>query len=169
MRCDEFAVHIDGYLNDTLDPGLRDSFREHLQSCRQCRAAAVEAEPSLVFSALPAEAADVDRVENLTQAVLGQIRQERLEQRMRPPRRRWFAAAAAVMLAVVGVTSWRVLSDDDGEAPTTVVEAAQAGEAGPPPRVEVVMPGDNVRVYQYADQQDEDTAVYFIVNPSLEL
>jgi hypothetical protein len=38
-----------------------------------------------------------------------------------------------------------------------------------PPRIEVDMVGEGVRVYQYADQQDGDTAVTFIVNPQLEL
>jgi hypothetical protein len=35
--------------------------------------------------------------------------------------------------------------------------------------VEVDMNGDDVRVYQFATEEDTDTAVYFIVNPALEL
>jgi hypothetical protein len=31
------------------------------------------------------------------------------------------------------------------------------------------MAGDDVRVYQFANDGDNDTAVYFIVDPSLEL
>ena len=31
------------------------------------------------------------------------------------------------------------------------------------------MPGEDVRVYQFATDGDADTAVYFIVDPALEL
>jgi anti-sigma factor RsiW len=169
MRCEEILESIDGYLNDALDPADRASFRNHLQSCSSCRAAAARVDPSLVFSALPDRDVDLRRVEDVTQAVLGQIRQQRLERRMNVGRRRWLAAAAAVVMAVAGVAGWRILAPVEEGAPNALVEASQNGEPNAPPRVEVVMPGNDVRVYQYADQRDEDTAVYFIVNPSMEL
>ena len=31
------------------------------------------------------------------------------------------------------------------------------------------MPGEEIRVYQFANDEDADTAVYFIVDPALEL
>jgi anti-sigma factor RsiW len=169
MRCEEFLECIDRYLDDTLDPSERASFRTHLQSCGSCRAAAAEEDPSLLFSALPSRDVDLRRVEDVTQAVLGQIRQQRLERRMHGGRRRWLAAAAAVVIGVAGVSGWRYLAPGESEPTNTIVEAAQTGEPSAPPRVEVVMPGDDVRVYQYADQRKDDTAVYFIVNPSMEL
>ena len=38
----------------------------------------------------------------------------------------------------------------------------------PPPQVEVDMPGEGVRVYHFASEDDRNTAVLFIVNPALE-
>jgi len=169
MRCDEFLEHLDSYLADTLDGPDRASFREHLRNCSRCREVAIQAEPSLLFSALPSQEVDARRIENVTGAVLGQIRQERLERRLHRHRGRWLAAAAAIVMMVAGVTGWRFLSPDGGEVPPAIAEVSRTGESSPPPRVEVDMPGSGVRVYQYADQQDSDTAVYFIVNPSLEL
>jgi hypothetical protein len=31
------------------------------------------------------------------------------------------------------------------------------------------MAGEEVRVYQFAAEKDDDTAVYFVVNPAMEL
>jgi hypothetical protein len=51
-----------------------------------------------------------------------------------------------------------------------VVEARRDAELlSSPPTVEVDMAGEEVRVYQFANEADTDTAVYFIVDPALEL
>ena len=101
---------------------------------------------------------------------MGQIRQQRIDRRIHGRGRQWLAAAAMVVVSLVGVTGWRLLSSDGGEAPMLAVAQVQATEQTvPPPRVEVDMPGEGVRVYQYADEDDSDTAVYFIVNPAMEL
>jgi hypothetical protein len=45
------------------------------------------------------------------------------------------------------------------------------GDEGAPsaPTVEVEMPSEDIRVYQFATENDPDTTVVFIVNPALEL
>ena len=89
MRCDEFLDNLDSYLADTIEEFDRFSFREHLQSCSRCRESAVQKDSSLLFSALPAREIDVRRIEGVTDAVLGQIRQQRMDRRLRSHRSRW--------------------------------------------------------------------------------
>jgi len=169
MRCDDVLDLLEAYLADDLDGHRRDALRSHLRSCSSCRKAATLHDPTLLFiTASPSEPAAA-RVEEMTQAVLGQIRQQRLEQRLDRRRQPWLAAAAAVVLSLLAVTGWRLLAPNEaGQAPTPD-EVQVADAPSPPPRVEVDMTGEGVRVYQYADQQDADTAVTFIINPELEL
>lgn len=170
MNCETFEGLIEAYLADDLDDLRRRGFRDHLGSCRECRDKAIEADCSLILSAAPRREEDPQKIEAVTQAVMGQIRQQRIERRLRRPRRRWLAAAAMVVVALMGVTGWRVLSSGDGNETTlTVAEVNAVERTAPPPRLEVDMAGEGVRVYQYADDDDGDTAVYFIVNPAMEL
>ncbi len=170
MNCDLFEELIEAYLADTLDEPQRGAFREHLGSCGYCREQALRVDPSLMLSALRPRAEDHQKIEAVTQAVMGQIRQQRIDRSIRGRRRQWLAAAAMVVVSLMAVTGWRLLSSDDGETPPmAVAEVHVADETIPPPRVEVDMTGDGVRVYQYADDNDTDTAVYFIVNPAMEL
>jgi anti-sigma factor RsiW len=167
MRCSDVPELLDAYLADALDEPRRSAFRSHLRSCASCREAALRTDPTLLFAAAPAGEPDPARVEELARSVMAQVRQQRMQRRLghRPA---WLAAAAAVVLALVGIAGWRLLSPGTATAPA--VTAARAAEApSPPPRIEVDMAGEGVRVYQYADQQDGDTAVIFIVNPQLEL
>jgi len=129
-------------------------------------------DPSLLFvAAMPAEP-DPVRVEGCAEAVLAQLRQQRLSRRLAPRRRRWLAAAAAVVVAVVGGTSWRLMRQDEETTPAGVgvqaVENVDRESVQPPPRVEVDMTGEGVRVYQFAQEEDDNTAVFFVVNPALE-
>ena len=170
MQCETFEKLIEAYLEDALDDLQRRAFREHLGSCECCRDKAICVDPSLMLSAMPPRAEDSQKIEAVTQAVMGQIRQQRIDRRIHGRGRQWLAAAAMVVVSLVGVTGWRLLSSDGGEAPMLAVAQVQATEQTvPPPRVEVDMPGEGVRVYQYADEDDSDTAVYFIVNPAMEL
>lgn len=167
MRCNDVSELIDAYLADALDEPRRTALRGHLRSCGCCREAAVRTDPSLLFVAAPTGEPDPGRVEDITRAVLMQVRQQRLQRRL-GHRRSWLAAAAAVVVSLIGIAGWRLLAPGDASEPAAV--AAQVAEApSPPPRIEVDMAGEGVRVYQYADQQDGDTAVTFIVNPQLEL
>jgi predicted anti-sigma-YlaC factor YlaD len=169
MNCEEFSELLDAYLQEVLDGPVRSAFREHLVACGRCRAEAVAADPSMLFSAPGAQEPDRRRIEALTRAVMGDIRQRRLSRRLHRSRRPWLAAAAAVVVSLAAVTGWRLLSPGGQTAPEAVAEARAVESDDPPPRLEVHMPGTGVRVYQYADQQDADTAVYFIVNPAMEL
>lgn len=171
MRCDDVYDLLDAYLADELDGHRRDALRAHLRSCSACLAAATRYDASLLFAAaLPSEP-DASRLDEVTRSVLGQIRQQRLASRIERRRPRWLAAAAVAVLSVTAVLSWRQLSPDGGDGTQqTAAPAVQSVEhTTPPPRVEVIMPGEGVRVYQYADSQDTDTAVTFIINPELEL
>jgi hypothetical protein len=73
-----------------------------------------------------------------------------------------------VVVTLIVVAGWRLLAPG-GTEPAPAVGAQAAEAPSQPPRIEVDMAGEGVRVYQYADQQDGDTAVTFIVNPQLEL
>lgn len=169
MQCSEFHDTLEQYLDDVLDESRRESFRGHLRACPECRSWAIGVEPTMVFAAVEAPAPNPDRVAACTASVMAQIRQQRLARDLRPRRRRWLAAAAAVLAAVVGGVGWWVAHDDRSPVPAAAVEALDpSGQQPLPPRVQVNMPGEGVRVYQFADDEDHDTAMYYIVNPALE-
>ena len=169
MRCDDVMGALDEYLADALDGARRDALRAHLRSCGRCRGVAVRRDPSLLFvTALPSEP-DPTRVEETTRAVIAQIRQRRLQRRLGRRQRPWLAAAAMLLLSLVAVVGWRLLVPGGGPQTPAGGEVKVADSPSPPPRIEVDMSGEGVRVYQYADRQDSDTAVTFIVNPELEL
>jgi len=169
MHCDDFSDLLDAYLEESLEGPQCKAFRAHLGSCDSCRKIAVRTDPTLLFSAAGEGDEDQDRIEDLTRAVMGEIRQQRLGQTLHRPRRGWLAAAATVVVSLAAVTGWRMLAPTEGEAPSSVAEALHTEQVNPPPRAEVDMVGEGVRIYQYADERDADTAVYFIVNPAMEL
>ena len=170
MQCSEFRDALEQYLDDVLEGSRRESFRRHLRECRECRAWAIGVEPTLVFAAIETRAPDPDRVAACTASVMAQIRQQRLGRGLRPHRRRWLAAAAALLTAVVGGAGWWFAGNDRPSPPgAAAVEARDAsGSDALPPRVQVNMPDEGVRVYQFADDENRNTAVYYIVNPALE-
>ena len=169
MHCDDFSDLLDAYLEETLEGPQRKAFRAHLGSCDRCRRLAVRTDPTLLFSAAGEAEPDQVRIEDLTHAVMGEIRQQRLGQTLHRRRLGWLAAAATVVVSLAAVTGWRLLAPTDEEAPSSVAEAQHTEQVNPPPRAEVDMAGEGVRIYQYADERDADTAVYFIVNPAMEL
>jgi len=113
--------------------------------------------------------------------VIAGIRQERLEKRLQPSRRPWFAAAAVIVVAIIAATVWWLNTGQTGGVTpqqANVLEVEAAGPAAgdevavasePPPRVEVDMTHEEVRVYQYAIGDDATTGAVFIVNPAMEL
>lgn len=169
MRCDDVVGALDEYLADSLDGARRDALRAHLRSCGRCREVAIGRDPSLLFVLARPSEPDPARVEEATRAVIGQIRQQRLERRLGRRPRPWLAAAAMVVVSLSAVVGWRLLAPDAGSPAPAGGEVQVADSPSPPPRIEVDMSGEGVRVYQYADRQDSDTAVTFIVNPELEL
>jgi AcrR family transcriptional regulator len=169
MDCTLYRDMLDAYLDDTLDAERRTIFRGHLRDCAGCRSWALAAEPSLLFAVADAPRIAPDRIEACAAAVTAQIRQQRLARRLARPRRPIMAAAAAAVLALSAGLLWR-LAPDPGVAPSPALsQAALERPEAAPPSVEVEMAGEGVRVYQLAAGGDQDTAVYFIVNPALEL
>lgn len=159
MKCETFRGELPRYLREELDEGRRAEWRRHLRECASCRREAVRSEPSLLFAladpgpetAAPAEA----RVE----AVLAEVRAQRMERRLGWRRLRRTAAAAVLLLA--GGLGGLALAPRHAKHPT----AGEAAHWTQPPTVEVEM-GSQVTVYQFA-AEDEGTAMAFVVNPEL--
>ena len=181
MSCESYRDLLPAYLDESLDEVRRTGLRAHLRSCAECRAFAIETDPTLMFSLADRDEPSADRIEACVSGVIAGVRQERLQQRLRPSRRPWLAFAAAVVLAVGASAVWWVANDAAEGQPTIQAEAqepelivpAETGEdpplVEPPPRVEVDMTQEEVRVYQYAIGDDDSTAAVFIVNPGMEL
>ncbi len=170
MDCTEFRHQLDAYLEETMEEDGRPDFRRHLCECSSCETWARSVEPCLLFVTAQPLPDDLARIEACAAAVTGQIRQQRLAGRLRGHRRPWLAAAAACVLALVGAGVWQLLPPGGDAMPPLSLDAGAVSEVGAtPPTVEVEMPGDDVRVYHFANDEDNDTAVYFIVNPALEL
>jgi predicted anti-sigma-YlaC factor YlaD len=168
MNCEIFRETIGSYVDETIEEGRRTWFRTHLRKCPTCREIALREEPSLLFVMAPAEPADPEAIEACTAAVMGRIRQDRFERRLHRRRRPWLAAAAAAVMVISGGLAWRTVSSVGNLQPA--VEAQRDSEQRiAPPSVEVETKGEDIRVYQFADDADGDTAVYFIVDPALEL
>ncbi len=175
MRCDTFRRQLEPYLGDTLEGDVRVAWRAHLGQCPECRSWALTEEPTLLFATLPKPEPDGARVAACATAVTALIRHERLGRRLRRDRRPYLAAAAAVLLLLTGALVWRSLSAPAAGTTAvlpTPIAAGTATTAGPspqpPPQVEVDMPGEGVRVYHFASEENSNTAVLFIVNPALE-
>jgi len=175
MRCETFRRQLEPYLGDTLEGDVRAAWRTHLAQCQECRRWAVAEEPTLLFVDLSGPEPEPARVAACAAAVNALIRHQRLERRLRTDRRPYLAAAAAVLILLTGALAWRSLSAPPinsataSPAPTTVSAASGSPPSlQPPPQVEVDMPGNGVRVYHFASDEDSNTAVLFIVNPALE-
>ena len=170
MNCEIFRETLGSYLDETLDEDRRQWFRRHLRECASCRESALKEEPSLLFVVAPAPPASPEAIDACAAAVTARIRQDRLERRLHRRRRPWMAAAAAAVMVVGGGVAWRAVIGGGERALVRGVETSRDLEAQTsPPTVEVEMQGEEVRVYQFATDGDADTAVYFIVDPALEL
>ena len=170
MNCKEFHDNLESYLEDTIGEDLRVVFRGHMRECSSCKERALSLDPTLLFALAETSSADPAKVESCVAAVTAQIRQDRLARRIRSRRRPWLAAAAAAVVVLGGATVWRLAPGGVEELGPLVTNTEAADpSAQAPPTVEVEMPGEDVRVYQFATEDDDDTAVYFIVNPALEL
>lgn len=170
MNCGVFRELIGSYVDETLEEERRLWFRSHLRECQTCREAALREEPSLLFAAAPEPPTEPESIEACAAAVTARIRQDRLENHLHRRRRPWMAAAAATVMVVGGGLAWRVMIGGGEGSLQPAIEISRDLEAQTsPPTVEVEMKGEEVRVYQFATEGDSDTAVYFIVDPALEL
>jgi predicted anti-sigma-YlaC factor YlaD len=181
MSCEVYRELLPAYLDDSLDEVRRTGFRAHLKSCSKCREVAFAEEPTLVFSLSRRPEPSTERIEACVASVVAGVRQERLQKQLRPSRRPWLAVAAAVMMAIIAASAWwmrgnvpdgapELQADAHGvetSIPAAVEETPVAAE--PPPRIEVDMTQEEVRVYQYAIGDDVTTGAVFIVNPAMEL
>jgi anti-sigma factor RsiW len=157
------------YLDENLDEDRREWFRSHLRDCETCCGWAVDQDPTLLFVTSAEPTDDPEKVEACVAAVTGQIRRQRLERRLRGRRRPWLAAAAAATLVVAGGLVWQMVPGAGAPEAPAMAEVEGAAETAPePPSIEVEMADETVRVYQFA-ADDDDTAVYFVVNPAMEL
>lgn len=170
MNCEIFRETLGSYLDETLDEDRRQWFRRHLRECDSCRDAAVKEEPSLLFAVAPAMQSAPEAIEACAASVTAQIRQDRLERRLHKRSRPWMAAAAAVVVLIGGGLVWRTtIGGGGGILPRAVEASRDLGAQNSPPTVEVETQDAEVRVYRFATEGDSDTAVYFIVDPALEL
>jgi predicted anti-sigma-YlaC factor YlaD len=169
MNCGVFRETIGSYLDETLEEDRRLWFRNHLRECPTCREAALREEPSLLFAAAPEAPAKPELIEACAVAITARIRQDRLERHLHRRRRPWIAAAAAAVIVVGGGLAWRVMVGGGGNLQPGVEISRDLEAQISPPTVEVEMDGDEVRVYQFATDEDSEMAVYFIVDPTLEL
>ena len=170
MDCNVFQELLSSYLDESLEEDRRQSFQRHLCDCASCRESALSEDPSLLFAGAPESVISQTDVEACAVAVTARIRQQRLAHRLQRRRRPWLAAAAAVVIMIAGGLIWKVTVGGIGNSATPGIEAfVERDSQTVPPTVEVEMAGEDVRVYQFAADDDDNTAVYFIVNPAMEL
>ena len=170
MNCTEFRELLGSYLEESLDEEKRRAFRRHLRECAPCRERAMSEDPTLLFAVAAETPASEADVEGCAVAVVAQIRQQRLARSLSKRRRPWLAAAAAIVIMIAGGLTWKVmLGGIETQIPPRAGTRSHDDARPVPPTVEVEMAGEEVRVYHFAADEDDRTAVYFIVNPAMEL
>jgi len=171
MNCSEFLKILPRYLEEEIDGIERRSWREHLNQCSSCREVAFGEDPSLILSAGLSKTVDQEGVDTCIANLSSMIRQEKLQRRLGHSSKWWYAAAAAVFLMISANFLPRFSPEaglgQSAEAIPTVV--ASDHHEVQPPRMDIDMVRDGLRIYQFADSSDENAVAYFIVDESLEL
>ena len=130
-------------------------------------------DPVLLLSSAVLKEPSMEQVGACVGAVTALIHQDRLQRRISKPKWRWMVAAASVVASVgAGVAWWSSHPGfEEGGMPFSqdAPSVAAQWEDPPPPHVEVETSGGDLRVYQFADTGDGNTAVVYIVKESLEL
>ncbi len=165
MTCEEVRELIPAFVALELEPEAERLTREHLTACAACRAAIEELEPAYALALrLPADAEG--DAEAFVAAVMGGLRQRRVERRLRGGRWRWLAAAAAVVIAFLAGTQVRRGSEP---AATAALSPTAAPAVRPAEGTFVEVEGKGIRLYQITDPADPGVAVAVVVDPALEL
>jgi hypothetical protein len=107
ISCREALAALPGYAAETLDRGLRQSLRDHVAACGDCREVAVHRDPGLLFagSARTSPTTDED-VAQILAGVRAGIAWRQAERKLtgdRPARRRRGAAAAAAAVVALAL------------------------------------------------------------------
>ena len=168
MTGDRFLALIDAYLADQLDGAERDAWRTHLAACPACRQRALAKEPALMFAALPKREPDAADISACASGVRSLIHRDNLVHRLHVRSRRWLAAAATAVIILGGGLLWHTTRGPEPNRTAARPAIPQVQITAPAPEVDVEMPGDHVRIYQFAVGGD-DMAVTYVVNPGMEL
>jgi anti-sigma factor RsiW len=171
MDCQEFTDLLPLYLEDGLDASRREQWRAHLESCAECSTRAMEKDPTFLFLTGAPSTIDTEGVERCVDDLGALIRHERFRRRIRRPQRWWYAAAAAMLLMISASFFWART-----DAPISLLAAsetqptvgAEINDQSQPPRMDVEMSHKGLRVYQFANTGDGNSAAYFIVDEDLE-
>jgi hypothetical protein len=110
LSCREALAALPGYAAETLERGLRQSLRDHVAACGDCREAAVHSDPGLLFAgSIRISAEDKTTDEEVAQILAGVragIAWRQAERKLtgdRPARRRRGAAAAAAAVVALAL------------------------------------------------------------------
>ena len=127
MRCSDFQILIDDYLDERLSV-LRDSFEQHSSQCTDC-ASKLKAEKVLrqVLRDLPVPPPSAGFETRVLSAAMRQVVPPRRQQRQR----QWQWAAAAVMSAAALTIGVFQLQQGENLSPASGMKLADAGIATP--------------------------------------
>jgi hypothetical protein len=109
LSCRQALAALPGYAAETLERGLRQSFRDHLAACGDCREVAVHTDPGLLFAGSARMSPEGETTDEEVAQILAGVRAgiawRQAERKLtgdRPARRRRRAAAtAAAVVALV--------------------------------------------------------------------
>jgi len=107
LSCREALAALPGYAAETLERGLRQSLRDHVAACGDCREVAVHTDPGLLFTgSAPISPTTEEEVAQILAGVRAGIAWRQAERKLtgdRPARRRRGAAAAAAAVVALAL------------------------------------------------------------------
>jgi hypothetical protein len=152
----------------------------HLDACGLCRAAALAADPTLVFHRLPVlgpdaldAAAEADEVAAMQQAVAAMRTASRLEREPRraaPHWKRWVAAAAVTLTG--GLGTWYELParpNADAEDLSALPFHSSAPSVVPPSQLIEDFDRPSARVQEFGGKDRWDLKVAMVYDPSFDV
>lgn len=103
LSCSSVRSHLALYVAEGLSRKQRSAFREHLTQCANCRQEAAEADPSLLFAALPREEVSAQEVAHVLASVRSGIALREAERKVGV--RRWRRLAGVAGAALLAATA----------------------------------------------------------------